>query len=62
MNETPPDILILEHQKIEPAELARLVSLFFDDMVKYVADIAQRRAGVGGGLHAALIGQGEPLP
>ncbi len=46
-----PDIIIVEH-RIEPAELARLVLLHFEDMVKYVVDIEQRRAAVGGELHA----------
>lgn len=51
MSENLPEILVLD-QRIESAELARLVSLFFGDMVKYVVDIEQRRAAVGGELHA----------
>lgn len=51
MNENQPDILILE-RKIEQAELARLTSLFFEDMVKYVVDIEKRILAVGGELHA----------
>lgn len=51
MTEGPPDIVVLDRQ-IEPAELARLVQLFFEDMVKYVVDIERRIAAVGGELHA----------
>lgn len=51
MTEEPPDIVILD-RRIEPAELARLVRLFFEDMVKYVVDIERRVAAVGGELHA----------
>jgi hypothetical protein len=51
MAEAAPDIIIVEH-RIEPAELTRLVLLHFEDMVKYVVDIEQRRAAVGGELHA----------
>lgn len=46
-----PDIVVVE-RKIEAAELARLVGLFFEDMVKYVVDIERRVAAVGGELHA----------
>src|SRR5205085_1148001 len=35
-----------------PSELARLVQLFFGDMVKYVVDTERRVAAVGGELHA----------
>ena len=51
MTDELPDIVILDH-KIEPAELARLVRLFFEDMVKYVVDVERRIAAVGGELHA----------
>ena len=51
MAETAEDIVIIEH-RIAPAELARLVHLFFGDMVKYVVDIERRLAAVGGQLHA----------
>lgn len=51
MTEDLPDIVILD-ERIEPAELARLVRLFFEDMVKYVVDIERRVAAVGGELHA----------
>ena len=68
MTENSPDILLVDHGRIDPAELARLVRLFFGDMVKYVVDIESRSAAVGGELHAdaeqitfALIGRGEPI-
>jgi hypothetical protein len=51
MTENAPDIVIVE-RRIEPAELARLVLLHFEDMVKYVVDIELRFAAVGGELHA----------
>jgi hypothetical protein len=54
MDENAPDIVILE-QRVEPAELARLVHLHFDDMVKYVRDRVRE-------ITFALIGGGEPLP
>lgn len=44
-------ILLLE-ERIETAELARLVALFFEDMVKYVVDVRRGIAAVGGELHA----------
>src|SRR5947199_8811926 len=51
MAEDAPDIVIVE-RRIEPAELARLVLLHFEDMVKYVVDVERRLAAVGGELHA----------
>jgi hypothetical protein len=51
MAEDAPDIVIVE-RRIEPAELARLVLLHFEDMVKYVVDVERRIAAVGGELHA----------
>lgn len=51
MAESPPDIVIVE-TRLAPAELARLVHLFFGDMVKYVVDVERRIAAVGGQLHA----------
>lgn len=51
MSETAPDVLLLDH-RIEPSELARLVNLFFGDMVKYVVDIERGVAAAGGQLHA----------
>ena len=38
--------------RIEQRELARLVDLYFPDMVKYVVDVRRRVAAVGGELHA----------
>jgi hypothetical protein len=51
MTESTSEIVIVE-RRIEPSELARLVQLFFGDMVKYVVDIERRVAAVGGQLHA----------
>jgi hypothetical protein len=51
MDDNAPDIVTIE-SRIEPAELARLVRLHFEDMVKYVVDIELRAAAVGGELHA----------
>ncbi len=51
MAEDAPDIVIVE-RRIEPAELARLVLLHFEDMVKYVVDVERRLAAIGGELHA----------
>jgi hypothetical protein len=51
MAESSPDIVIVE-RRLEPSELARLVHLFFGDMVKYVVDVERRIAAVGGQLHA----------
>jgi Protein of unknown function (DUF5674) len=49
--EERPEIILLE-SRIEPEELARLVQLFFGDMVKYVVDLDRGIAAVGGELHA----------
>jgi len=49
--ETAPDIVVLD-RRIDRQELARLVGLFFGDMVKYVADIERGMVAVGGELHA----------
>lgn len=51
MEEIEPEIVIVE-RRIDPAELARLTRLFFEDMVKYVVDVERRLAAVGGELHA----------
>jgi hypothetical protein len=51
MSEDRPDIVIVD-RRLDPAELARLTGLFFEDMVKYVVDVARRVAAVGGELHA----------
>jgi len=47
-----PEIVILKSERIEPAELRRLVDLFFEDMVKYVVDVERGVAAVGGEMHA----------
>jgi hypothetical protein len=44
--------IVLLEERIETAELARLVALFFEDMVKYVVDVRRGVAAVGGELHA----------
>jgi hypothetical protein len=51
MAESSPEIVVVD-RRLEPAELARLVHLFFGDMVKYVVDVERRIAAVGGQLHA----------
>lgn len=51
MAEEAADIVLVE-KKIEPAELARLVGVYFEGMVKYVVDIERKIAAVGGELHA----------
>ena len=47
-----PGILIVREHRIEPAELARLVLLYFEDMVKYVVDVERGVVGLGGDMHA----------
>lgn len=44
--------IVLLEKRIEPAELARLLALFFEDMVKFVVDVRRGIAAVGGELHA----------
>jgi len=51
MEESAPDIIVVT-SRIDPRELARLTSAFFEDMVKYVVDIGRGVAAVGGELHA----------
>lgn len=51
MPESASEIVIVE-RRLEASELARLVRLFFGDMVKYVVDVERRIAAVGGQLHA----------
>jgi hypothetical protein len=46
-----PSIVILD-RRVDPDEFARLVALFFEDMVKFVADIGRDVIAVGGELHA----------
>ena len=43
--ESAPDIVIVD-RRIDRSELARLVHLFFGDMVKYVVDLERRIAAV----------------
>src|SRR3954469_4934152 len=50
-DEDVPDIVIVEG-RIEPAKLALLELLHFEDMGKYVVDVERRLAAVGGELHA----------
>ena len=47
-----PDIVIVAGEPIAPTVLKALVDRFFEDMVKYVADIERDVAAVGGQLHA----------
>lgn len=49
--ELTPGIVIVD-RRIDRRELARLVHLYFGDMVKYVVDVERRVAAVGGELHA----------
>ncbi|HEY6320182.1 MAG TPA: DUF5674 family protein [Thermoanaerobaculia bacterium] len=51
MAESEPDV-VMAAERLEPSEVARLVQLFFGDMVKYVVDVERRVAAVGGQLHA----------
>ena len=39
-------------RRLEPAALRRLVEAHFEDMVKYVVDVARGVAAVGGEMHA----------
>ena len=50
MNQVAPGIMVME-RRIDPAELRRLVDLYFGDMVKVVVDVRRRVAAVGGELH-----------
>ncbi len=47
-----PEIVVLSNERIEAAELRRLVALFFEDMVKYVVDVERGVIAVGGEMHA----------
>jgi Protein of unknown function (DUF5674) len=46
-----PDTVFVQ-TRLERAELRRLVEKHFEDMVKYVVDVARGVAAVGGELHA----------
>lgn len=48
----PAEPIVIVDQRIASEELARLVALFFEDMVKYVVDVDRGLAAVGGELHA----------
>ena len=54
---------MIVERRIDPAELRRLVELYFGDMVKLVVDIRRQIAAVGGELHAdaelLLLAQGS---
>ena len=50
MSEAPGIVIVRE--RIDPAELARLVLLYFEDMVKYVVDVERDVVGLGGEMHA----------
>ena len=47
-----PGIVIVREGRIDPAELERLVLLYFEDMVKYVVDVERGVIGLGGEMHA----------
>lgn len=49
---SPPGIVLLSSSRLDPAELRRLVLLYFEDMVKYVVDVERGVAAVGGEMHA----------
>jgi hypothetical protein len=51
MTESEPSIVIAR-VPLAPPEVARLVRLFFEDMVKYVVDVERGVAAVGGEMHA----------
>ena len=50
MSEAPGIVIVRE--RIDPAELERLVLLYFEDMVKYVVDVERGVIGLGGEMHA----------
>jgi hypothetical protein len=51
MTDEGAGIVVLE-RRIDRMELARLVKMYFEDMVKYVADVTRGVIAVGGELHA----------
>lgn len=51
MSAAQPGILVLD-RRIDPEELARLVHLYFGDLVKYVVDVHEKVIAIGGELHA----------
>lgn len=58
--------IVVTRERIAPTELARLVALFFEDMVKLVVDVRRGVAAVGGELHAdaeaLLLDEGSEQP
>ena len=62
MSQEAPGIVVVD-RRIDPAELRRIVALYFGDMVKVVIDVRRRVAAVGGELHAdaeqVLLAQGS---
>jgi hypothetical protein len=50
-NAEEPAVVLVE-RRVDPAVLRRLVERDFEDMVKYVVDVARGVAAVGGDLHA----------
>lgn len=50
-----PDIVVTD-QRLERAELARLLQRYFGDLVKYIVDVRTGRVAVGGELHADAEG------
>lgn len=50
MNSRAADVVLLD-QRIDPAELARLVKTHFEDMVKYVVDVERSLVAIGGEMH-----------
>jgi hypothetical protein len=51
MGSRSPGIIVLA-SPVSPAELARVVSLYYGDMVKYVTDVDLERIALGGRMHA----------
>lgn len=49
---TDSPIVVVRDRRLDPAELKRLVLLFFEDMVKYVVDVERGVIAVGGEMHA----------
>ena len=46
------EVVVVSGARLDPAELRRLVDLFFEDMVKYVVDVGRGVAAIGGEMHA----------
>jgi uncharacterized protein DUF5674 len=51
MAQERPGVVVVD-RRIDPAELRRLLELYFGEMVKFVVDVRRRIAAVGGELHA----------